>query len=294
MIISITLKNFNAPLVCRNKLAFLRGLDGQSSIMLYCPQEGTALFQRIRVDTSQHISYKKAFKKFLKENTSVKLISPYVNMQTKSTFYCKVCLTPFERRCNDLKTRVTTRDTNGCPKCGIKRNAEIVRESVIKEMMIKLENDNIKSDRVLKSYSDSADFTFPCGCTHHLSHANMRDYHNSKCPSCNKNNSLFSRPHTVYYIEIYGRYKIGVACEGRILGARVNSSKNMRYTIPEDYENIRIVQQWDNLERTEAFEMERNIINEFEWAKYDGDKLFADGTGNTEVFTHDVLGLDND
>ena len=97
--------------------------------------------------------------------------------------------------------------------------------------------------------------------------------------------------HKVYYIELYGRYKIGITNKAGVVG---KSSQDNRYHIPQDREAIRVVKVWDGLNRSEAFTMESKIKKDYSWARFNGDALFADGTGTTEMFTHDILGLDND
>ena len=65
-----------------------------------------------------------------------------------------------------------------------------------------------------------------------------------------------------------------------------------RFSI-SDRDKITILKSWDYLTGRDAYEKEQAILEEYAQYRYEGiDKPLE--TGNTELFTRDVLGLDRD
>ena len=238
--------------------------------------------------------YKKArkeFKSFLKEHTQVRLVKgTYTNKSTKATFKCKDCGDIFDRLPRDLQDKVNRRNSLGCVKCSRQQGWGKQQAILVKQMYNNLEANGIECDHNITSDEFQTEFTFK-ECEHkvNLTYSYLRtiDY---KCPICEKLNQ-WHKVHKVYYIELYGRYKVGVTNKEGVVG---KSSITNRYHYPQDREAIRVVKVWDGLNRSEAFTLEAKIKKDCDYARYRGDSLFADGTGTTEMFTHDVLGLDND
>jgi len=103
----------------------------------------------------------------------------------------------------------------------------------------------------------------------------------SGCKLCSQFGFDYTKPSKLYYLSINKgqAFKIGVT----------NNSVANRF-LQSELEFINVIKVWSYSTGKEAFEMEQKILNEFSFAKWDGDYLLR--SGNTELFTHDVLGLD--
>ena len=88
-------------------------------------------------------------------------------------------------------------------------------------------------------------------------------------------------PATLYYVSVLGgtAYKIGIT----------NRTVEQRFD-PKDFKTVEVIKTWDFPIGYDAKEKESFILNEYKWAKYEGDPLLE--SGNTELFAHDVLQLD--
>ncbi len=108
---------------------------------------------------------------------------------------------------------------------------------------------------------------------------------NSKgCKLCNFMNNdpqaHYPVPTMLYYIKVGSLYKIGITIydvETRYKDEKV------------DYE---IIKTWSYKTGKKAYKKEQKILRKYRKYRYYGEKIFKK-SGNTEVFTHDVLGLDN-
>ncbi len=89
---------------------------------------------------------------------------------------------------------------------------------------------------------------------------------------------------TLYYLSVNNgqAYKIGIT----------NATVQKRYGKQKssDLDNIRIIKEWNYPVGEDALKLEREILREFKYAKYEGKDLLTNG--NTELFDRDVLGLD--
>jgi Zn finger protein HypA/HybF involved in hydrogenase expression len=111
-------------------------------------------------------------------------------------------------------------------------------------------------------------------------------YQRSGCPDCAETGFNPNDRGTLYYIAITTddgdtRYKIGVT----------NHSVNERFRIPADRDRIRIVKTWHFAVGRAAAEREATILRQYAGDRYSGADILV-GAGNTEIFTHDILGLD--
>ncbi len=105
------------------------------------------------------------------------------------------------------------------------------------------------------------------------------------CPKCADFRFDHNLPALLYYIAINlddGKilYKVGIT----------NHSVEQRFPV-RDRAKIRIVKLWRFEKGTEAEKFESDILGEFNEFKYTGPKIFR--KGNTEIFTKDVLALDD-
>ena len=100
---------------------------------------------------------------------------------------------------------------------------------------------------------------------------------------------MFDRPNEpgkLYYIAVATDddetlYKIGIT----------NDSVDTRFRKGADLERIRIVKIWRYAIGWAAAEREAEILRQYAGDKYYGPDILKSG-GNSELFTHDVLGLD--
>ena len=111
-------------------------------------------------------------------------------------------------------------------------------------------------------------------------------YMDSVCAHMEARPSTFDRlkPATFYYIKITqpnakALYKIGVT----------NNSVHIRYK--DECVTYKIITQKHFNIGKDALIHEKKLLKQFERSKYLGDKIFSK-TGNTELFTQDILGLD--
>ncbi len=107
----------------------------------------------------------------------------------------------------------------------------------------------------------------------------------SGCPDCAITGFNPSEPGLLYYLAITTddgdtRYKIGIT----------NLSVEERFR-GRDLARIRVVTTWRFPVGRSAAARESDILSQFAGSRYYGPRLLA-GAGNTEIFTHDVLGLD--
>jgi hypothetical protein len=108
----------------------------------------------------------------------------------------------------------------------------------------------------------------------------------SGCADCAKSGFNPSEPGILYYVAVTTDdgdtcYKIGIT----------NHSIDERFPAT-DLARIRVVKMWRFATGHRAAERESEILYQFPGDRYYGPRLLVSG-GNTEIFTHDVLGLDN-
>ena len=106
----------------------------------------------------------------------------------------------------------------------------------------------------------------------------------SGCPSCAKYGFDPTKSAIVYYLRVSSDdkvlYKIGVT----------NSTVQERFQ-GRDITKITILEVWDYQLGLDAYNHEQQILKQYKDYKYIGEPLLS--SGNTELFTSDVLGLDN-
>ena len=105
------------------------------------------------------------------------------------------------------------------------------------------------------------------------------------CPGCANSGFDQTKPGLLYYIALTTDdgdtlYKIGIT----------NLSVKRRFPTV-DLARIRIVKTWQFEVGVEAAKREAEILSRFARDRYCGPDILV-GAGNTEMFTHDVLGLD--
>ena len=106
---------------------------------------------------------------------------------------------------------------------------------------------------------------------------------NQGCPSCAKTGFDNNKPAILYYLKIITEegkelYKIGIT----------NRTVNERFRLT-DLAKIEIIKQEEFTIGTDAQDKEREILKKYKKYKYTGPKILD--SGNTELFTEDVLAL---
>lgn len=176
----------------------------------------------------------------------------------------------------------------GCYECGKLASAEAKRTST-EEFISKARTVHGKRyDYSLVEYVGSAQ-KVSINCPDHgcffqapADHINQR----SGCPDCAETGFNPSEPGLLYYLAITTddgdtRYKIGIT----------NTSVDCRFR-GTDLARIRIIKTWRFAVGRVAAEREAEILYQYAGDRYYGPDILLGG-GNTELFTHDVLGLDD-
>ncbi|CAB5108053.1 FIG00920482: hypothetical protein [Olavius algarvensis associated proteobacterium Delta 3] len=178
----------------------------------------------------------------------------------------------------------------GCPKCGSERAA--AQKTKTTEYFVQrareVHGDRYDYSRVeYKSSHKKVEIVCPEHGPFWQSPANhTKGDTASGCPGCALSGFDQTKPGLLYYIAVTTddgdtRYKIGIT----------NLSLKRRFSTL-DRARIRIVKTWQFEEGHEAAKREAAILSQFTRDRYYGPDLL-EGARNTEMFTHDVLGLDN-
>ena len=174
----------------------------------------------------------------------------------------------------------------GCPKCGAESTAAKktrTTEDVVREAR------GVHGDRYDYSRVEykSAHTKVEIGCAEHgwFWQSPMNHVRGTGCPDCAESGFNPRELGLLYYIAVTTddgdtRYKIGIT----------NLSVERRFPAA-DLARIRIVKTWKFAIGRVAAEREEEILRQFAGDRYYGPDILV-GAGNTELFTHDILGLD--
>ena len=204
----------------------------------------------------------------------------YVNALTKVKIICP------DHGAFQQKPANHIRDV-GCPKCGDESMAAKrtrTTEDFVREAR-EVHGDLYDYSKV--DYKTSHE-KVEIGCTEHGSFWQLPHNHTTKmtgCPDCAESGFDPSAPGILYYIAVTTddgdtRYKIGIT----------NLSVERRFPAA-DLARIGIVKTWQFLVGRAAANREAEILYQYAGDRYYGPDILV-GAGNTELFTHDVLGLD--
>ncbi len=269
----------------------------ESKVEIICPEHGPFL-QRLfshlkgfgcdrcgRVDTAKKLSHSR--ERFLEDAwqahgdrydySQVK----YVNALSKVTIICP------DHGAFEQIPASHIRDV-GCPKCG-DESAATKRTRTTQEFV--QEAREVHGDRYDYSRVEykSSHEKVEIGCTEHgsfwQSPVNHVRGNKAGCPGCAVSGFDQTKPGLLYYIAVTTNdggtlYKIGIT----------NLSIERRFPTL-DRARIRIVKIWRFVLGRDAAEREAEILSQFASNRYYGPDVLV-GAGNTELFTHDILGLD--
>jgi len=176
----------------------------------------------------------------------------------------------------------------GCPKCGvIIRNTKVQENSLIRFFV---ESHTIHNGKYDYSKFDYVDSQTPgiIICPHHGEFLQCPTKHRKGhgCKKCNcakgwVRERYEGNPATLYYAKINNLYKIGLT-----------TFDNKRFS--QDIKNgvkIEILKEWNFLYGVMAYDEEKRLLLKHKEHRYYGEKILS--SGNTELFTKDVLNLDN-
>ena len=185
------------------------------------------------------------------------------------------------------QTPNTHLSNKGCSKCGDVAAAMAKRLTTAEfiEKARSIHRDRYDYSQV--EYSDALT-KVTIICRKHAAFEQLPATHlrNSGCPDCAETGFNPNDRATLYYIAVTTddgdtRYKIGIS----------NRTVEERFRAP-DLVRIRKVKTWNYAVGSAAAEREAEILRQYAGDRYNGPDILE--SGNTELFTHDILGLDKD
>ena len=172
----------------------------------------------------------------------------------------------------------------GCPKCRyIKSSSNKTKTNEQFIIDSKKTHGNTYSYSKTKYIKDSEEVTITCKVHGDFKKVANNHIYGQGCQKCAKYGFNQSKPGIMYYLSINNgeAYKIGIT----------NKSVNERFHVNELHK-IDVIKIWNFNIGAQAFAKELEIKREFKKYQYQGDKLLS--SGNTELFTKDILRLDNE
>jgi Zn finger protein HypA/HybF involved in hydrogenase expression len=206
--------------------------------------------------------------------------STFSGMCTEATFSCST-----HGNFTSLPTLVL-QNKAGCPKCGhknakrpIQTNYDELIETLNKIHNNKYDYSNLQPLRVKAKQ--------PIICPEHGEFYQSLSAHKqgSGCPSCSSASGGFDpkKPGILYYLSINNgeAYKIGITNKSVQERFNISELKTIKVVFTEFFENGQ-----------DCREKEKQILSEYKAYKYEGPNLLE--SGNTELFTKDVLNKDKE
>lgn len=224
---------------------------------------------------------KKVTEKTFREEIAKKnleLLTPYTTLRDGGTLRHRECGKEFL-----LKQFADVYKDTSCPHCF---GSNPLTESDLKEFFESI------GYSLLKDYQDGCrKVEIQCNHCGKVTGGKVSNYRHRKLPCmCSREDkynieSIYSKPNTLYYLRIDHEdtvyYKIGITY--KTVEDRYYSS---------DLEKITILSTVELDDRYKALKLERYFLQTFSEYRYKGSPILVSG-GNTELFTKDVLELDN-
>lgn len=204
----------------------------------------------------------------------------YVDNKTKVNIVCKQHGTFFQSPMNHLEGK-------GCPKCGAIRTGELshTTQGHVNSLDLFVNGANITHHNkylyTLSVYAGTLiKLIITCPTHGDFEQTPNRHLAGNGCPSCAKNGFDPTKSAILYYLKINGGqcYKIGIT----------NKSVDERFSNSE-LQLIEVVKTWYYEDGAEAYEAEQKILKDYSQYQYKGPDILK--SGNTELFTIDVLGI---
>lgn len=197
-------------------------------------------------------------------------------------YECPICCTHFMCTISSVKCGHTTKCRSCANKIRSLNSFEKAKSSFIAKAIIVHGNKNCY-DLVEYTGNKNCVTIICCGCQQIYDQIANAHLNGQGCPKCCKTGFNPAKSATMYYIRVTCNntilYKIGIT----------NRSIQERFSNTE-LSLIQIVHQWDYIKGIDAYNKEQEILKEFKEYKYIGEPILS--SGNTELFTHDILNLD--
>lgn len=174
----------------------------------------------------------------------------------------------------------------GCNQCGneVTRNKTKKSQSVFITEASIVHNSRYDYSKV-KYINNNTKVTVICPEHGEFTQSPIKHLKGQGCKICNCSHTYTDLPTILYYLRVtVGKvktYKIGIT----------SSSVTNRYEA-KDLKNIEIIQEWRYNNGKDAYEIEQKILKDNKEYKYRGLPLLV--SGNSELFTKDVLNLDDE
>ena len=218
-------------------------------------------------------------------NGTIIILDNYIDNGTRyrANFECLVC---GHRWVTTIGHVITGK--SGCPVCARNRTIDACRTGLeeIKKQVYNVSNGNIKC--IDNEYvNERAPMKFKCMRCHNTFIKPSRNVLRSPiCPFCDGSGGFDpTKPAILYYIRVNHNgktyYKIGIT----------NYTIEKRFRL-SDREKMTILKTWEFAFGEDARKIEQKILETYSKFRYTGDEIILQSSGNTELFTDDVLGLD--
>lgn len=177
--------------------------------------------------------------------------------------------------------------SQGCFDCGIDTSSEKTRRTTSEFIALARKAHGDKYDYSKVDYK-SGKLKVIIICPEHGEFEQNAGNHitGTNCPCCAHSGGFNTMiPGTLYYLRVETRnqlcYKIGIT----------NNSVKQRFKVSDDMDKITILSEKFYPSGIDALNEETRILNKFKAFKYTGEPMLS--SGNTELFTKDVLLLDH-
>lgn len=199
----------------------------------------------------------------------IRMVGDHVTLTTKSAFECSKGH-QWNARVNNLLAGM------GCPHCS---GLAPLTKGIVNKRLID------RGLRMVGAYVNAhTKSTFECSGGHQWV-ARVDSVINGKgCPACASHGFDQSKPAILYYLRVTSpvhgtKYKIGIT----------NRTVEQRFSA-DDLSKVDVISVTEYLIGADAMGAERDILRHFKADRYEGDPILS--SGNTEIFTRDVLRLD--
>lgn len=206
-------------------------------------------------------------------------LTDYKGMTHPMEFTCKV-----HGKFTTKPTLLVHHNVKGCPHCGPSTVVRTARTNVMKLVeTLKITHNDAYDYSKLQFTRMKNKHTIICKIHGEFQQELTLHKAGRGCPSCSISGFDPKKPAYLYYLSInHGQaYKIGIT----------NRSVNERFTATE-LSSIKVVKLWEYTDGYECRKQEQDILKTYKLYKYTGISLLE--SGNSELFTHDVLNLDTE
>jgi hypothetical protein len=208
------------------------------------------------------------------------MLEEYKGVKHKALFQCK-CGCKWMAKTFEVFFRAS-----GCPKCSYKKRGE-ARWLTSEELQPYSSKLAARGLTMLGEFKGTkAKTLFRCTCGHEWMTKPNDIFQGHGCPECAEFGFQMDKPGLVYYVKIpnpFGDplYKIGI------------TNHTVKKRFPQEFKKLEIIEIWNFKMGAKAWEMEQRILRDYAAYRYNGPTILI-AAGNEEVFSEDILGLDNE